>query len=145
MLNQIGKLVIMTGLMSSYFFAIPAAAEAWKLRNDKGLVIFSLDAAPFDLTLVCDPEGAFIPPQIYMLVDINGKRLESGVLEVAQGDHTVRLNVEHFAIVPARPDFEWNTATRLLFGGRTLMLKAGARERSLELRAVQGNPCLTRG
>ena len=145
MIRNFGKLVVMTGLIGSTFAAVPAYAEAWKIENDKGLVIHNLNAAPFQLTLVCDPDGAFIPPQNYMLVKLSGKELKSGTLEVEQGDETASLKIEAAAILAKNDAAEWNAATNLLFAGGAVTLKADAKELRVELEPVSGNPCLPRG
>jgi len=105
--------------------AVPAAAEQWDVTKDKSLVVHRLSADDLRMTVVCDPEGAFSPPQNYLFVERRGQRVETGELTVSGGDDTVNLPIIGAAAVPTGNVEDWNTATDMLFGGRGFNLAVG--------------------
>lgn len=105
--------------------ACPAIAAQWDVTNDKGLLIHRLKAEDLRVTVVCDPEGAFSPPQNYLFVEQNGQRVETGTLNVSGGDRTVTLPIEGAAVLPSENVEGWNASMKLLFGGGAVTLALG--------------------
>ena len=120
-----------------------AAATQWDVTTDKGLVVHRLTADTIRLTVVCDPEGAFTPPQNYLFVEQSGQRVEAGELAVSGGDSAVSLPIEGAAALPTGNVESWNTAMNLLFGGGLLTLAVGELSAEAETEH-QTNSCTAR-
>ena len=88
--------------------AVPAGAEQWDVTKDKSLVVHRLAATDLRMTVVCDPEGAFSPPQNYLFVERRGQRVETGQLTVSEGDDSVNLPIIGAAAVPTGNVENWN-------------------------------------
>lgn len=120
----------------------PVFAAPWKVENDKGLLVHRLDAKPLKLMMVCDPDGAYIPPQVFMMIDVQAKRVESGNLSVTRDGETVALPIENGGIsAKDNPDI-WNKAVGWLLDGGAVDLSAGGKAVSIAASAPMQNPCL---
>lgn len=124
--------------------ACPAVAAQWDVTNDKGLLIHRLKAEDLRVTVVCDPEGAFTPPQNYLFVEQNGKRVETGVLNVSGDDRTVALPIEGAAVLPSENVEGWNTSMKLLFGGGAVTLALGQASVAVDVERTN-NSCTATG
>lgn len=122
--------------------ASPAWAEDWSVKNDKGLLIHKLASGDIALTVVCDPNGAYQPPEVFMMVEENGRKLEAGQLAVSRDGETARLNIVGAAIVARTDAGSWNKALGWLMDGGAVGFSTGNVEASVPAGAVFKNTCL---
>lgn len=123
--------------------AVPAGAEQWDVTKDKSLVVHRLAATDLRMTVVCDPEGAFSPPQNYLFVERRGQRVETGQLTVSEGDESVNLPIIGAAAVPTGNVENWNRGMDMLFGGRGVNVAVGEVAAQLQAERI-ANVCTAR-
>ena len=134
---------IVLGTIASLILTGTASAASWNATDDKGLKIYNLDAGALQLTLVCDPEGAYIPPLGHLLVYVGGRELESGLLEVAaRGSEFVPLKIHNGTVLARENGAHWEQATNVLFAGGAVALKAGGKQDLINLNSLGANTCL---
>ncbi len=120
----------------------PVFAAPWKVENDKGLLVHRLDAKPLKLMMVCDPDGAYIPPQVYMMVTAGAKSLEAGDVTIRRADESVVLKIRAEVILARDNPDAWNKAVGWLLDGGAVDLSAGGKTVSVTAGGPMQNPCL---
>lgn len=61
------------------FSAVAAHASGWASGQDRGIPFYKLDAGSVSITVACDHEGIYDPPQQYLQASIAGKPVEGDV------------------------------------------------------------------
>lgn len=135
--------IILAGLICASTSSI-ASAAAWEVTDDKGLQIHRLTVDSLRLTLTCDPEGLYSPPQNFALVDHLSQRVETGTLTVTSGEQAISLTIDGGSILPSHNTEAWNEGVAILLGSAPYTVQVGDVSASV---TVEGNPrnvCATR-
>ena len=115
----------MKALIAASIIALCAApAFAWEEATDfRGLHIYTASSDHIELTAVCDPDGAFIPPTNHLQLEIHGQPLE-GPYTLGSGADTFTGTMIAGAAI-SRDDAEWKDIVAVLRSGSELELTAG--------------------
>lgn len=109
------------------------AAAQWDISNDKGLVVHRLAADAMRLTVVCDPERAYSPPQEYAIFELSGKRVEGGEVVISRGDTAATLVVVGGSAIPSDNEQAWSAAVSMLLTGGPVNVNLGNETVHLDL------------
>lgn len=94
--------------------AIPVSAAQWQSTEDKGLFEYTLQEGTARLELVCDPEGAWLPPEFHVVVTpAPGQFLEGTTIEVRTETETQTFPLSGGSIVSRDPEV-WNKVVETL-------------------------------
>lgn len=68
---------------------LPAAAQAaaWTSGFDRGITYHALKEGALELTLACDPNGAYDPPQDYVVASMEGRFVDGPATFEGQGEN----------------------------------------------------------
>ena len=100
------------------FFASATAAHAtgWSAGQDRGIPFYKLESGPVSITVACDPEGIYDPPQTYLQASVAGKPLDGGV-SLQGGGEKVTLPFESGTAFRQSMEPEtWNKAMTIISG-----------------------------
>lgn len=119
------------------------AAVQWDVSNDKGLVVHRLADDALRLTVVCDPDGAFSPPQEYAIFEQSGQRVEGGEVVISRGDTAATLVVVGGSAIPFDNEQAWSAAVSMLLAGGPVNISLGNETVHLDL-APSNSRCQAR-
>lgn len=74
---------------------LPAAAQAavWSSGTDRGVPFYSLNSQGLSLTIACDPDDVYQPPQNYIQLSVSGRPVD-GSATISSGNNSVTLPFE---------------------------------------------------
>lgn len=119
--------------------ATQAPAAQWNVSDNKGLSVHHLATENLRLTVVCDPNNAFSPPQDYIIIEFDGQRVEEGELTITRGDDTATVVVEGASVLPAGNEQGWNAATSMLFAGGPVTVSVGGAAALVDVQGLPSN------
>ncbi|WP_408595299.1 hypothetical protein ACIPCF_18845 (plasmid) [Paracoccus marcusii] len=124
-------------MMSRFGCAIAALsvtaspALAWEHQTDfRGLEIYDFEATGIDVQIICDPQGAFVPP-IYSArlrfsqEDYNGEAI------LQSGDASFTFEMKHGSVLPSDGP-GWTSLIQGLRSGSDLVLTADGQTLTLD-------------
>lgn len=106
------------------FFASASAAHAagWSSGQDRGIPFYNLDAGSVSITVACDHEGIYDPPQQYVQASVAGKPLD-GKASLKGGGEEVTLPFESgTAFRQSMQSETWNKAMTIIGGPDAFIL-----------------------
>lgn len=91
-----------------------AHAAGWSNGIDRGVPFYGYQAEGINLTVACDPEGFYSPPQNYIQASISGRTV-NGPVVLSDGRQSVTLSFESgTAFKEAMTPENWSNAISIL-------------------------------
>ena len=108
--------------------AFPVGAGEWKSEEDKGLFLHTIQDGTARLELVCDPEGAWLPPEYHVVVTpAPGQFLQGTSIEVRTETETQTFPLSGGSIVGREPEV-WNKVVATLAKPGPITFSAGGKD-----------------
>ncbi|AZY95911.1 hypothetical protein EOJ32_19145 (plasmid) [Paracoccus sp. Arc7-R13] len=131
----------MKAFVTASVFAFSAApAFAWVQQTDfRGLEIFDYEAGAVDLQIICDPQGAFVPPIFSATISLDGVDYE--------GDLTFRSSAGTFNAramnggISGNDRDSWTNMINAFRSSAQIELDAGGRTYHLDTSDPLSVPC----
>lgn len=124
-------MMIHAGFITATLLVMSAPAFAWEHTTDfRGLEIYDYEANGIDMQVICDPQGAFIPP-IYSARIEFGKEDYEGEVILKSGDASFIFQMKYGSILPSDGP-SWTSLIEGLRSGSNLMLTAGGQTLQLD-------------
>lgn len=91
-----------------------AQAAAWSSGTDRGVPFYTLNSEGLSLTIACDPDAVYAPPQNYIQASVSGRPVD-GSVTISNGSNRVALPFEAgTAFKEAMQPETWNKAISIL-------------------------------
>lgn len=111
--------------------AISSPAFAWEHTTDfRGLEIYDFEDEGIDVQVICDPQGAFIPPIYSARIEFGQEDYEGEVM-LQSGDASFTFEMKHGSILSS-DEPSWKSLIEGLRSGSNLTLNAGGQTLQLE-------------
>lgn len=108
--------------------ALPVSAAEWQSVEDKGIFLHTIQEGTARLELVCDPEGAWLPPEYHVVVTpAPGQFLEGTTIEVRTETETQTFPLSGGSIVSREPEV-WNKVVAILAKSGPITFSAGGQD-----------------
>ena len=108
--------------------ASPVGAAEWQSAEDKGIFLHTIQDGTARLELVCDPEGAWLPPEFHVVVTpAPGQFLEGTTIEVCTETETQTFPLSGGSIVSREPEV-WNKVVAILAKSGPITFSAGGQD-----------------
>ena len=125
------KFVILAAFLS--VLALPVGAGEWKSEENKGIFLHTIQEGTARLELVCDPEGAWLPPEFHVVVTpAPGQFLEGTTIEVRTETETQTFPLSGGSIVSRDPEV-WNKVVATLAKPGPITFSAGGQDVSFTI------------
>ena len=123
------------GYAIAAFLLTTAPAFAWVHATDfRGLEIYDYEASGIDVQIICDPQGAFIPPSYSARIEF-GQEDYNGEAILQSGDASFTFEMKHGSVLPSDGP-SWTSLIQGLRSGSDLVLTADGQT----LRLDTGSP-----
>lgn len=109
----------MKAQLAALALLVPASAAhavGWSSGQDRGIPFYSFGAGTLNLTIACDPEGIYQPPQQYIQATIAGKPVDGAVSLSGNGEDVTLPFESGTAFRQAVQPETWNKAMTVLHG-----------------------------
>ena len=108
-------------------------AAEWQSAEDKGIFLHTIQEGTARLELVCDPEGAWLPPEFHVVVTpAPGQFLEGTTIEVCTETETQTFPLSGGSIVSRDPEV-WNKVVATLSKPGPITFSAGGQDVSFNI------------
>lgn len=119
--------------LSLAVMALPVGAAEWQSVEDKNLFLHTIQEGTARLELVCDPEGAWLPPEYHVVVTpAPGQFLEGTTIEVRTETETQTFPLSGGSVVSREPEV-WNKVVATLSKPGPITFSAGGQDVSFTI------------
>lgn len=96
-------------IVAAMFLApVTAQAAAWTSGFDRGITYYTLKESALELTLACDPNGAYDPPQDYVVASMEGRFVDGPATFEGQGENVTIAFQQGNGLKLQMEDEAWN-------------------------------------